>query len=199
VTFVQPTPTFGKTVLFTMRSIEEASLLRRSWSEADFDPSRLVQDANIQDIQREALSLPALRPGNYHDALPAASAFSTYTSVAFRAPQSEGKRPVLAARGPQTTRYTTTYTTTTATRLIRPTSRTRTKTSSRPSRTPSSPKPTHRGTGSFQAMYVCLPVSDCFASQGSACTLIIGLSQIGPMGVCLDQKDAFRVCSSASL
>ena len=138
-----------------MRSIEEASLLRRSWQGQDIVTSGIPQ----------LLQLP---PGTSQTAQgweASTTAVACKMQHASPCPTGYGHERTqrLVVRAPRlTTRYTTIYTTTTAVRPVKPTSKvnsrhaskTSTKSASKPGRTSSATASKKSGSAAFQALYV---------------------------------------------
>lgn len=183
MTLVQPTPIFGKTVLFSMRSIEEASLLRRHLSKRSLDVKESQGNKSFSHVRANADS------GHLGE-----------TTSACQGSQCDKRDHFFAVRQPQRgTRYTTIYTTVTALPSAKgPSSSTRPAVSSRkPTKTSMPSRPTQTAKAVFRALFVS-SVSKFRRPQMTFLTSYASF-QIGPMGVCLEQKDTFRICSSASL
>lgn len=165
--FVQPVPNFGKTGLFSVRSVEEASLLRRSWQDDDIVTSGVTQLLQLPD----SLGHTGLHLGTST----AASACMTEHTSPCPTRHTDERLHGLIVRVPRlATRYTTICATTTAVPPVRSTSRsisesaskTRTKSAFKPSRTSSHPTsrptPTNSGLAVFQALYVSTStIDDC--------------------------------------
>lgn len=120
IAIVQPTPAFGTSVLFSMRSFEEASLIRRSFNGDEHPILPHLQQTMNADAVKQVLSskrhFTSLCPDQYQ------------TTQLRRSPKvTTGASNDVPVR----TRLTTTFTTTTATSLITAKSSTRSSSRSR--------------------------------------------------------------------